>query len=141
MDDLRINKAVVIPAADLEVRVARSSGPGGQGVNTTDSKVELRFDLEATDCLTDRQKALVRERLGNRITKEGLLVLQSNEHRSQHRNREAVRARLRNLLGEAIQPPRQRRRTKPSRSARQRRLREKRHRGEIKRLRQRPDRE
>ncbi len=138
MDDLRLKRGVTIPAADLEVRVARSSGPGGQGVNTTDSKVELRFDLEGTEALDERQKARVRDRLGNRLTKDGVLVLQSNEHRSQHRNREAARERLVNLLSEALEPPRQRHKTKPSRGAKRRRIEAKKQRGETKKLRQRP---
>lgn len=141
MDDLRVTKGVVIPSADLEMRVARSSGPGGQSVNTTDSKVELRLDLAGTEALTDRQKGLVRDRLGNRITNDDVLILQSNEHKSQHRNREAVRERMRRLLSEALVPPTPRRKTKPSRAAKRRRLENKRHRGEVKRLRQSPRRD
>ncbi len=138
MDDLRLNRRLTIPAADLEIRVARSSGPGGQHVNTTDSKVELRFDLEGTTALDEVLKGRIREALGNRITKDGVLVLQSNEHRSQHRNREAARDRMRNLLTDAIEPPRQRHRTKPSRGAKRRRLEDKKQRGQTKKLRQTP---
>ncbi len=138
MDDLRITRRVVVPAADLEMRVARSSGPGGQGVNTTDSKVELRLDLDGTEAFSDVEKARIREALGNRVTNDGVLILQANEHRSQHRNREAVRGRMANLLRDAIQPPKRRKATKPSRAAKRRRLDAKRHRGEVKKLRKSP---
>lgn len=140
MDDLRVTNRIIIPAKDLDVRVARSSGPGGQGVNTTDSKVELRFDLDGTECLTDTQKQRIRHHLGNRVTVDGVLLLQSNEHRSQHRNREAARERMRRLLAEALVPPRPRRATKPSQGAKRRRVEAKRQRGELKKQRQvRPD--
>lgn len=138
MDDLRVTSRITIPAKDLDVRVARSSGPGGQGVNTTDSKVELRFDLDGTDCLTDHQKDMVRRELGNRLTADGVLILQSNEHRSQHRNREAARERMRRMVAEALVPPRPRRKTKPSRGAKRRRLEAKKQRGELKKQRQAP---
>ncbi len=138
MDDLRVNSRIVLPGDDLDVRVARSSGPGGQGVNTTDSKVELRFDLEGTACMTESQKDLVRQRLGNRVTADGILRIQSNEHRSQHRNREAARQRMKMLLADAVTPPRPRRKSKPSYGAKRRRMDAKRQRGEVKRLRQKP---
>lgn len=136
---MQITSDVRIPASELEFRVSRSGGPGGQGVNTTDSQVELRFDLEASEQLTPRQKELARKRLSGRITREGVLVIRSSEHRSQHRNRKAAVARLRALLGEAITPPKPRKATRPSRSARRRRLENKRRRAEIKRLRRSPE--
>lgn len=138
VDDLRVTNRVTIPARDLDVRVARSSGPGGQGVNTTDSKVELRFDLEGTECMNESQKALVRRQLGNRVTADGVLILQSNEHRSQHRNREAARERMRRLISEALVPPRPRRATKPTKGAKRRRIEAKRQRSDLKRQRQAP---
>ncbi|MFT5223080.1 MAG: ribosome-associated protein, partial [Glaciecola sp.] len=138
VDDLRITNRITIPAEDLEVRVARSSGPGGQGVNTTDSKVELRFDVAGTAVLDERQKAMVEKNLGNRITQDGVLLIQSNENRSQHRNREAARARLKMMLVEALTPPRPRRKTKPSYGAKRRRMDNKAQRGDLKRLRQKP---
>jgi len=138
-EDLRVRPGVVIPGGDLEVRVARASGPGGQGVNTTDSAVELRFDVAATAALDSRQKARVREHLGGRITKDGVLVLRASEYRSQLRNREEARRRLVRLLAEALEPRMPRRPTKPSAGARRRRMDTKRRRGEVKRLRRGPD--
>lgn len=140
MDEVHLGRRTVVPSGELDFRVARSGGPGGQGVNTTDSKVELRWDVDATDVLSDKQKRLLRKRLGNRITKDGVLILQSSEHRSQHKNREAVVARFQALVGEAITPPKRRKATRPSRAAKRRRLRDKRHRSEIKRLRKSPKR-
>lgn len=128
-----------IPEAELELSFSRSGGPGGQHANTSSTKVELRWDLEASEALTDRQKAAVREHLASRVTTDGVLVLQSSEHRSQTRNREAVIARLHNLLADALRPRRPRRPTKPSRAAKERRLQDKRHTSEKKGLRQPPD--
>lgn len=139
MDDLRIDRRHVIPAAELELRVMRASGPGGQGVNTTDSAVEIRWTMGDSDVLTDAEKRLVRDNLGTRLTKDDVFIVRASEHRSQHRNRDAARQRMASMLAEAIIPPRRRRPTKPSRRARQRRLDEKRQRGEVKRLRKPPE--
>jgi ribosome-associated protein len=139
MADIRLSSRVRVPEHELEFRVARAGGPGGQGVNTTDSKVELRWDLEASDALAGWQKDLVRERLGNRITKDGVLIIQAAEERSQHQNRAAAVARFRSLVGEAIVPPKSRRRTRVSRAAKRRRVEEKRRRGEVKKLRKPPE--
>jgi ribosome-associated protein len=139
MADVQLRRGVSVPEAELEVRVSRSGGPGGQGVNTTDSKVELRWSVEATEALTDAQRARVRSRLANRITDDGVLILRSSEHRSQHRNREAVVARFRALVGEALEPPKTRKPTRRTRASKERRLRAKKHRGELKQLRKRPD--
>jgi ribosome-associated protein len=136
---IQLRRGVSVPEAELEVRVSRSSGPGGQGVNTTDSKVELRWPVDETSALTEAQRARVRSRLANRITDDGVLILRSSEHRSQHRNREAVIARFRALVGEALEPPKSRKPTRRTKGSKERRLRAKKHRGELKRLRQRPD--
>jgi ribosome-associated protein len=127
-----------VPEAELEVRAVRSGGPGGQSVNTTDSKVELRWDVATSTALSDAQRSRLLERLDSRLTSDGVLILTGSEHRSQHRNRAAVLARFRAIVGEALAPPRQRRRTRPSRASKQRRLDQKRRRGEVKRLRQPP---
>lgn len=140
MDDLRVNRKLTIPAAELEVRVARGSGPGGQGVNTTDSKVELRFDVANSGVLSDKQRRAIRKHLSNRLTKDGVLLVQAGERRSQHRNREDARRRLRDLLREALRPRKRRIATRPSRAADERRLREKKHRGRIKDMRKPPER-
>lgn len=138
-DDLPIDRRHVIPARELEFRATRSSGPGGQGVNTTDSAVELRWDVDATSALSDAERRRLRDNLGSRITDDGVFIVRASEHRSQHRNREAARERLASMVATAIRPSKVRRPTRPSRSAKRRRLEDKRHRGETKRLRKPPD--
>lgn len=138
MASIPISRRVSIPESELDVRASRSGGPGGQSVNTTDSKVELRWDVANTSALSPEQRDRVMDRLSNRITDDGVLLLRSSEHKSQHRNREAAVSRLQALLGEAIEPPRRRRPTKRSKGAHERRIRQKKHRGEIKRLRKDP---
>jgi ribosome-associated protein len=128
-----------IPDDELELSFSRSGGPGGQHANTSATKVELRWDVEASAALSDAQKALVRERLASRLSTDGVLILQASEHRSQTRNREAVIARLHNLLEDALRPARPRRPTKPSKAAKERRLEDKRHTSEKKALRQPPE--
>jgi ribosome-associated protein len=137
--DVRIGRAVTIPERELEVSFARSGGPGGQHVNTSDTKVELRFDVEASASLTAGQKDRIRARLGNRMTRDGVLVLKASEHRSQARNRQAVRARFQQLLTEALRPAKVRKPTRPSRAAKQQRLADKRRRSERKALRRPPE--
>lgn len=139
MANVRLPHGVSVPETELEVRAVRSSGPGGQSVNTTDSKVELRWDVAGSRALDERQRARVLERLASRLTTDGVLILTGQEHKSQHRNREAVLGRFRSLVGEALTPPRPRRRTRPTRASKERRLQAKRHRSEQKRLRKPPD--
>jgi len=139
MTNVRLPFGVSVPEAELEMRAARSGGPGGQSVNTTDSKIELRWDVKRSGALDEAQRARLLERLSPRLTDDGVLILTGQEHRSQHRNREAVIARFRSIVGEALTPPRKRRRTRPTRAAKERRLRAKRHRGETKRLRKPPE--
>jgi ribosome-associated protein len=137
-DGLVVRAGVVIPEAELEWRFSRSSGPGGQSVNTTDSRVELSFDVASTTALNDilRERAL--DRLATRLV-DGVVTIAASEQRSQWRNREAARIRLANLLREAIAaPPRPRRPTRPSKNAIRRRAEDKRRRSETKRLRGRP---
>lgn len=139
MADLTLPYGVRIPEAELELRASRSGGPGGQHANTSDTKVELRWSVRDTTALSDAQRARVHERLASRLTTDGELILTASEHRSQHRNREAVLARFRAIVGEALTPPRTRRRTRPTWSSKERRLQAKKHRGEVKRLRQPPN--
>jgi ribosome-associated protein len=135
---LVVRSGVVVPEAELNWRFSRSSGPGGQSVNTTDSRVELSFDVAATSALSDILKARALERLGSRLV-DGVLTVAASEHRSQWRNREAARTRLAAVLRDAIAaPPRQRRPTRPSTGAVRRRLNDKKRRSETKRLRGRP---
>ena len=136
VQDLPINDRLVIPAAELEWRFSRSSGPGGQGVNTTDSRVELRFDLEKSKVLGPFRKTRLRERLASRIDGNCLRVVAAEE-RSQWQNRQRAMARLAELLREGLKPPPpQRRPTRPGRAAVRRRLDAKGRRSELKRRRQ-----
>jgi ribosome-associated protein len=129
---------LVIPDAELVERFSRSSGPGGQGVNTTDSRVELRWDVARSPALSEPLRARALDRLGSRL-EDGVLTIVASEHRSQWQNRTAARARLRSLLADALEPPSPARRpTRPSRAAQQRRVENKRRRGEIKAGRRRP---
>ncbi|HTF11057.1 MAG TPA: alternative ribosome rescue aminoacyl-tRNA hydrolase ArfB [Asanoa sp.] len=138
MAPLTIRPGVEISEAELRWRFSRSSGPGGQGVNTTDSRVELSWDLDATTALGPALKERARERLANRLV-DGVITVIASEHRAQLRNREAALARLADLVARAIEPPPPARRaTRPSRGAKERRIAAKKRRGEIKRLR-RPD--
>lgn len=139
MSSVPLSRGVRIPEAELQLRAARSGGPGGQSVNTTDSKVELRWDVAASPSLTEAQRARIRARLASRLTTDGVLILTGSEYRSQHRNRQAVLARFRAVVGEALTEARPRRPTRVSRASRERRLRAKRHRGELKRRRQAPE--
>ena len=132
MPDLPLNEQLVIPSAELSWRFSRSSGPGGQGVNTTDSRVELVFDLAATTALPPLLKARALRRLEGRLL-DGALLLTASEHRSQWQNRQAALRRLAELLRSAIEPPPPpRRRTKPTRGSVERRLSAKKQRGAIK---------
>lgn len=139
MDDITLPGGITIPAGDLEIRASRSGGPGGQHANTSATQVELRFDVHGCQALSRSMKKRLHDRLGNRITTDGIFVLRSSEHRSQHKNREAAIARFQALVGEAILPAKRRIPTQPSKAADRRRLRDKRHRGRIKELRQEPD--
>ena len=139
MDDVRVGPTVTIPASELAWRFSRASGAGGQHVNTTDSRVELSWDLAASSALDEQQRARARRRLGASLV-DGVLTVTASERRSQLRNREAAAERLAALVAGAIEPPPPPRRpTKPSRGSQQRRLDSKKRRGETKRLRQRPD--
>lgn len=136
-ETLRIDESVVIPLDELSFRYARSSGPGGQHVQRTETKVELLFDVAHTPSLSEEQRRLVIDRLGTRVDSEGVLHLSSQASRSQLENREEVMTRFQRLLAWALRPRPVRKATRPSPAARQKRLEAKRRRGEIKRLRRR----
>lgn len=133
-----LRHGLVVPAAELEERFTRASGPGGQGVNTTDSRVELWWDPASSEALTEAQ----RERASTGLTAHlvgGRVRVVAAEHRSQRRNRKAARERLADLLREALAPPPPaRRKTKPTRGSQRRRLEEKARRSRIKAGRGRP---
>ena len=135
---LRLRGSVVIPEAEIAWRFSRSSGPGGQGVNTTDSRVELLFDVAASRSLGPALRARALARMGPRLS-AGVLSVTASEHRSQLRNREEAERRLVAILSEAIAPPpRPRRATTPTKGSVNRRIAVKKRRSEVKRLR-RPD--
>lgn len=128
----------MVPAGDLVERFSRASGPGGQGVNTTDSRVQLSLDLTTTPALSDRQRQRVLAALGERLA-GGVLTIDASERRSQRRNRAAARERLTAVLREALAPPpAPRRPTRPTRGSQRRRLELKKRRGAIKAHRRRP---
>jgi ribosome-associated protein len=130
---VRVRGSVVVPDSELSWRFSRSSGPGGQHVNTSDTAAELLFDLARTESLPQTYKDRALQRLSGRLV-DGVLTVRAEEHRSQLRNREAAKERLSALLAEATAPPpKSRRPTKPSRRAQARRVEGKRRRGEIKR--------
>ena len=122
-----------IPDAELSWRFSRSSGPGGQGVNTTDSRAELSYDVARAASLPEHLRARALERLAGRLV-DGVLTVTASEQRSQLQNREAAAARLAQLLREAVAPPpRPRRPTRPTRGSQERRLAGKRQRSDLKR--------
>jgi ribosome-associated protein len=131
--DLRLNSWLVIPVGELRMRFSRSSGPGGQSVNTTDSRVELSFDIARSPSLPEREKERALSQLAARLT-DGVVTVAAEAERSQLMNREAARARLAALLRQAVAPPPPPRvPTKPTRGARERRLTQKRRRAQTKR--------
>jgi ribosome-associated protein len=133
--DLRVTGQLVVPAAMLGWRFSRSSGPGGQGVNTADSRVELSVRPLELPGLSGPQRARAAERLAGRLV-AGVLTVAASEHRHQHRNRQAARDRLASLIREAIAPPpRTRRATRPTRGSQERRITAKKQRGQLKRQR------
>ena len=131
-DELRVNERLAIPLSEIELRTSRSSGPGGQHANVTASRVEAVFDVGASATLDARQRARLRERLGPVVTAV------AQDARGQARNRELALQRLAEKLAAALRVQRRRRPTRPSRSARQRRLEQKRRTGDRKRGRRRP---
>lgn len=133
--DLVVRGSVVIPARELTWRFSRAGGPGGQGVNTADSRVQLVFDLASSPSIPEHLRFRALSRLATRL-QDGCLTITAAEHRSQLQNRRAAERRLVDTLREAMAPPpRTRRPTKPSRAANDRRIKEKKSRGMTKRMR------
>jgi ribosome-associated protein len=135
---IRVTPEIAVPVAELEFRASRASGPGGQGVNTTDSRVELRFDLAGSPSLSDDAKELALRRLGPRVDSGGVLRVVAQAQRSQLANRRAAMERFAELLAAALATPRARRPTRPTRASTARRVESKRRRSATKRLRDRP---
>jgi ribosome-associated protein len=137
--DLSVTPTLTIPASELTWRFSRASGAGGQHVNTSDTRVELSWDLAASAMLSETQRARARRRLGRQLV-DGVVTVTASERRSQVRNREIARDRLAELVARAIAPPPPPRRpTKPTATSRERRVADKRRRGETKRLRRSPE--
>jgi len=135
---LRVDSGLTIPESELSWRFSRSSGPGGQGVNTADSRVELVWDVAASAVLSTAQRDRLLDRLSGRIV-DGVLTIAASEHRAQVRNREAARLRLAELVADALRPPAPPRRpTRPTLGSSRRRLEAKKRRTDVKRLRRPP---
>ncbi|GAB2973835.1 alternative ribosome rescue aminoacyl-tRNA hydrolase ArfB [Nocardioides montaniterrae] len=138
MPDLVVTSRFVVPDDELAERFSRSSGPGGQGVNTTDSRVELSYDVARARSVPDHLRDRLLSRLEGRLV-DGVLTIAASEHRGQLANRKAARERMAQVLREAAAPPPPRRRpTKPTRGSKERRIASKKRRGEIKRGRSAP---
>jgi ribosome-associated protein len=131
-DDIHIANGLSIPAGELEFRFSTSSGPGGQHANRSATRVTLLFDVAQSPSLDEASRSLLLARLANRLDKEGVLHLHAQESRSQQQNREIVIGRFQHILAEALKPRKPRRPTKPSRAAIDKRLAEKKQRGQVK---------
>ncbi|HKD94205.1 MAG TPA: alternative ribosome rescue aminoacyl-tRNA hydrolase ArfB [Gaiellaceae bacterium] len=132
-ESIRVTRSVVLPLAEVELQVSRSSGPGGQHAQKSETRVVAVFDVEASTALSEAQKRRVVARVGP------VLRAVAQDERSQARNRELALERLVAALREALRVPRKRRPTKPTAASRERRLEGKRRRGQVKRLRRPPD--
>lgn len=138
-EDIVVSPQIVVPGDELQWTFSTSGGPGGQHANRSNTRVELRFDLDATASIDPALKTRMVDRLGSRLV-HGVLIVVADDTRSQWRNRALARRRLADLLDDSARPPApERRATKPSRAARRRRLESKRRRGETKRLRGKPE--
>ena len=135
---LKVTKDLAIHENEIKERFIRASGPGGQHVNKAATAVQLCFDVAHSPSLPPVVRHRLKRLAGNQMTEEGVLIIEARQFRSQDRNRQEARNRLRKLIRQAAQKPKKRRKSKPSRASRERRLRNKRHRSEKKRLRRPP---
>ncbi|MDQ6887036.1 MAG: aminoacyl-tRNA hydrolase [Gemmatimonadota bacterium] len=136
-EDLRIDDRLTIPRGELVTRATRSGGPGGQHVNRSSTRIELVWDLGASQVVDDALRSRLTARLGSRVDSEGKVRVVSSEHRSQLRNRQSAEERLAEVIRRALITPKKRKPTRPSRAAKQARLSDKRRRSDRKRDRRR----
>jgi ribosome-associated protein len=132
IEPIQLRTGEVIPGSAVEMVTSRSGGPGGQHVNKVESKVEIRLDLSQDHGLSETTVLLLKRRLQNRITKEGVLHVTASSSRSQHQNRAEAIARLKEILDEALKPRKRRIRTRPTKASRRKRLEQKRQKSEKK---------
>ncbi|MBD3347823.1 MAG: aminoacyl-tRNA hydrolase [Candidatus Eisenbacteria bacterium] len=132
---MRVTRRILIDESELAEDFIRSSGPGGQNVNKVASAVQLRFDVASSPSLPEDVRRRLTRIAGNRMTKDGVLVIEAKRYRTQERNRKDARERLAALVRRAAVRPRKRRRTRPTRASRERRIKEKKQRGQRKRQR------
>ena len=124
---------------EVRFKTSRSSGPGGQHVNKTESRVELQWNIEESTCLKESEKSLIKQRLKSRITENGFLILASEKSRSQFQNKEDVTERFLNLIRKSMEPVKRRKPTRPTKASKERRIQGKKKRGEVKKQRRGPD--
>lgn len=137
-EDLIVRQNLIIPAAELAWSTSRASGPGGQHVNKTSSRVSVRWDVLESAILTESQRKRILEKLSSRLTGEGVLVVNVESSRSQHRNRQLASERLVELVRQALVRPKKRVPTRPSKAAKKRRIEAKKRRSGIKSNRKKP---
>ncbi len=137
-EPLFISRRITIPGADITIERTRSVGPGGQHVNTTDTRIRLRLDLKGCQTIPADVKARIRRAHPSKLTSDGELLIVASAHRSQHRNIDDARARLAELVRAALIAPKKRRPTRPTRASKERRLDAKKQRSAIKRGRNKP---
>ena len=135
MDTLDISDTIRIPMTEIRMTAVRSQGAGGQNVNKVATAIHLRFDAQSSDAIPERIKLRLRSMSDHRITDDGVIIIKSQAHRSQDRNRQAALSRLTELLRSALRERKRRIKTRPSKKAKQKRLEQKSRRGALKRAR------